>query len=289
MTKTKSSLDFDIKPFNMDMIDDGKKIVFLGKTGSGKSVLIIDYLYHHRTVPIVNVISPTEEMNGTYSPHIPQALIYDTYDESIIDNIIKRQKKLKLQKKQHEKLANFDSRTIIIMDDCLSNSDEWVNDKNMRTIFDAGRHFDITFILAMQYPVGIPPKLRANIQYIFLCRENSIQLQKKYFELYGGLFGTFKLFQSTLLKCTEDRGCLVINNETLSSDLSESVFYYKADIENIPDFHTFKMCYKELWLHSNIIKEYKTKKCMQNINDSESKFNKPAKTYNIIKKDKKNS
>ena len=35
-----------------------------------------------------------------------------------------------------------------------------------------GRHYNILFIITMQYPLGIPPALRTNLDYVFLFREN---------------------------------------------------------------------------------------------------------------------
>ena len=202
--KKQKTLDFSIKPFHMSMIDDNKKILFCGKTNSGKTVLALDFLYHNQDIPIVNVISPTEELNKTFRPHVPACLIYDQYTEQTVSNIIERQKDLI---KLKERDPSIDARTILIMDDCLADAEDWVNDRNIKWIFDNGRHAQMTFLICLQYPVGIPPKLRCNIQYSFLCRENSIQLQKKYYDLYAGCFPTFEMFQDCFLKCTENRGC----------------------------------------------------------------------------------
>lgn len=278
--KKQKTLNFALKAFHMSMIDDNKKIVFIGKTGSGKSFLILDFLYHNQDVPIVNVISPTEDLNLTYTPHVPCALIYDDYSEDVISQIIKRQKDVV---KEAMKDPNIDPRSICIMDDCLADSEDWVNDRNIKWVFDNGRHAKITFIIALQYPVGIPPKLRSNIQYSFLCRENSINLQKKYYDLYGGCFPTFEMFQDCFLKCTENRGCLVIKNESLSSNLEEQVFHYRVDVTDKPDWDTFKMCYKELWEHNDIMMKIKKNK-KENSENKNNKYKKNAVVFNINKK-----
>jgi hypothetical protein len=283
MARKQKTLDFDIKPFDMKSIPDNKKILFLGKTNSGKSVLVIDYLYHHNDINVINVISPTEELNNTYGPHVPAAFIHDKYSEQLMENILLRQRKLVKLKKINPSLVNLDARAITIMDDCLADSDEWVNDKNIKWVFNNGRHAQMTFIITLQYPVGIPPKLRSDIQYMFLCRENSPQLQKKYYDLYGGGFPSFAMFQKTFLKCTEDRGCLVINNETLSSNISDSAFYYKVDI-NKPDWNTFKLGYKELWLYNDAIIRSKNEECLEKNENDLSKYQRPAIIFNVKKK-----
>ena len=40
--------DIRLRKFDMSSIGDGKKLVFIGKTNSGKSCLVLDYLYHPR-------------------------------------------------------------------------------------------------------------------------------------------------------------------------------------------------------------------------------------------------
>ncbi len=279
--KKQKTMSFDIKPFNMNMVDDNKKIVFLGKTGSGKTVLILDYLYHNQDIPIVTIISPTEELNKTYTPHIPACLIHYEYTEGIISSIIDRQKHLINLK---EKDKSIDARTICIMDDCLADSEDWVNDRNIKWVFDNGRHCQMSFILALQYPVGIPPKLRANIQYAFLCRENRIDLQKKYYNLYASVFPTFEMFQDCFLKCTEDRGCLVIKIESLSPKLEETVFHYKVNIEDRPNWSDFKLCYKELWKHNDEIIRIKKEKKEKNTNHN-NKYKQNAVVFKINKRE----
>ena len=41
----------------------------------------------------------------------------------------------------------------------------------MRLLFMNGRHWKIILIITMQYPLGIPPNLRTNIDYVFILRE----------------------------------------------------------------------------------------------------------------------
>ena len=42
------SIDFRIKKFDMNMVGDNKVILFIGKRGTGKSTLVIDYLFHNQ-------------------------------------------------------------------------------------------------------------------------------------------------------------------------------------------------------------------------------------------------
>ena len=156
-------MNLQLKKFNMKKIKDDEVVVLIGKRNTGKSFLTRDLLYHHRDLPAGTVISPTEGANKFYSHMIPPILIHEEYSNSITQNFMKRQKTLKKQLKEGD---NTDNRAFLILDDCLYDN-TWKNDKQIREIFMNGRHWGIMFVLIMQYALGIPPNLRANIDYVF--------------------------------------------------------------------------------------------------------------------------
>ena len=57
-----------------------------------------------------------------------------------------------------------------------------------------GRHFKILFLITMQYPLGIPPNLRSNIDYVFILRDNTVGNRKRIYENYAGMFPNFDIF-----------------------------------------------------------------------------------------------
>ena len=80
----------------------------------------------------------------------------------------------------------------------------------------------------MQYAVGIPPELRSNFDYIFLLGEDFISNRKRLYEHYAGMFPSFDIFQRVFDECTENFGCMVINNKIHSKEIEEKVFWFKA-------------------------------------------------------------
>ena len=56
----------------------------------------------------------------------------------------------------------------------------WTRDKMMRLLFMNGRHWKVMLIITMQYPLGIPPNLRTNIDYVFILREPYLQIVKEF-------------------------------------------------------------------------------------------------------------
>jgi hypothetical protein len=222
----------------------GPVVVLIGRRDTGKSYLVRDLLYFHQDVPIGTVISGTEAGNGFYSAHVPKLFIHDEYNTAIIENILKRQKLvLKQVKKEMEnyKRSNIDPRAFVILDDCLYDN-TWTRDKMMRLLFMNGRHWKIMLIITMQYPLGVPPNLRTNIDYVFILREPYLANRKRIFENYAGMFPTFESFCQVMDQCTENYECLVINNNAKSNKLQDQIFWYKA--ESRPDF---KLGSKEFW------------------------------------------
>jgi len=241
-----------LKKFDMKRItflkeeNKGPVVVLIGRRDTGKSFLVRDLLYHHRDIPIGTVISGTEAGNGFYSAHVPKLFIHDEYQTSIIENILKRQKTV--IKEVNKQLALYkkcaiDPRAFVILDDCLYDN-SWARDKMMRLLFMNGRHWKVFLIITMQYPLGIPPTLRTNIDYVFILREPYIANRKRIYENYAGMFPTFESFCQVMDQCTENYECLVIDNNVKSNKLSEQIFWYKA---NSDIRHDFKLGSKEFW------------------------------------------
>ena len=243
-------MNLDLKRFDMKSISfrpnesKGPVVVLIGRRDTGKSFLLRYLLYYHQDIPIGTVVSGTEEGNGFYGKLVPKLFIHNEYNTAIIENILKRQRGvLKQIKREMEqfKRSTIDPRTFVILDDCLYDN-TWARDKMMRLLFMNGRHWKVMLLITMQYPLGIPPALRTNIDYVFILREPYIANRKRIYENYAGMFPTFESFCQVMDQCTENYECLVINNNAKSNKIQDQVFWYKADAHN-----DFKLGSKEFW------------------------------------------
>ena len=251
-------MTLELKKFDMRNIsfkpneNKGPVVVLIGKRDTGKSFLVRDLLHYQQDIPIGTVISGTEEGNGFYGKMVPKLFIHNEYNTAIIENILKRQRTvLKQIKKEMEsfKRSTIDPRAFVILDDCLYDN-TWSRDKMMRLLFMNGRHWKIMLVITMQYPLGIPPTLRTNIDYVFILRENYIANRKRIYENYAGMFPTFESFCQVMDQCTENYECLVINNNSKSNKLHDQVFWYKAD-----NHGDFRLGSKEFWELSKGMKD----------------------------------
>ena len=243
-------MNLELKKFDMKNIvfkageNQGPVIVLIGRRDTGKSFLVRDLLYYHQDIPIGTGISGTEAGNGFYSKMVPKLFIHEEYNTAIIENILKRQrivvKQIKKEKEAYGR-SNIDPRTFVILDDCLYDN-SWAREKLMRLLFMNGRHWKVMLIITMQYPLGVPPNLRTNIDYTFILREPYIANRKRIYENYAGMFPTFESFCQVMDQCTENYECLVVANNTKSNKLEDQIFWYKASAHS-----SFKLGSKEFW------------------------------------------
>ena len=251
--------------------------VFIGKRGTGKSTLVADILYHMRKIEAGVAISATEDGNAYYSSYIPEVLIHSEYKPEIIQGVITRQKKVITASEK----KNSESDVFVLLDDCMYDK-KMIRDTNIRGIFMNGRHWRITFMLTMQYCMDLPPDLRANIDYIFILRENIIQNQEKIYKNFFGIFPHFSVFQDVLNSCTEGYDCLVLDNTSKSNNIQDCVFWYRAK----PDRH-FKIGSKQLWDYCKKTYDAKKAKEVKEYDDKKlKKKNTPTVTVKKVNKKK---
>jgi hypothetical protein len=225
-----------IKKFNISEMVDHCTIAMIAKRATGKSYLTREIMYHKRELPASVAISRTEKLNSFYSEFIPDTYIYSEYDSSILNRIFDRQARINEDNKER-KIKNKrqkDDRLMLIMDDCMSSKGTWLKDPNITELFFNGRHHHLSFILTMQYAVGIPPEMRSNFDYIFLLAEDIINNRKRLYEHYAGMFPSFDIFQQVFSDITENYGVMVINNRVHSKNITDKVFWYRA--KSVPKF-----------------------------------------------------
>ena len=242
--------NLNLKKFDMSSIKKGSIIVFIAKRNTGKSFLVKDCLYYKRDIPIGTVISATEGCNRFYGDGLmPSLFIHEEYKPEIIANLVKRQevvtKKCEHQMKLYGK-SNIDPHAFLVLDDMMFDASIWLKDINIKKIFMNGRHFKLTFLLTMQYALGLSTSMRSQCDYIFLGKETIHSNRRRLYEHYAGMFPTFEIFCQVLNQCTENYEFLVIDNTSRSSDLSSQVFWYKADTHP-----PFRIGAPEFWQYHN--------------------------------------
>jgi hypothetical protein len=227
-------MNLQLKKFNPASMADDKVCVFIGKRGTGKSTLITDIMYHKRHIPAGVVMSATEDGNHHYKSFIPDLFIYGDYDREAIERVLDRQKNISIR-------GQTPPGAFLLLDDCMYDR-KFMKDTCIRQCFMNGRHWKIFFMLSMQYCMDLSPDLRANVDYVFILRENIVQNREKLYKSFFGVFPNFNTFQKVMDACTENYECLVLDNTSKSNRIEDCVFWYKAAIRK-----NFRCCAPQLW------------------------------------------
>jgi hypothetical protein len=218
-----------IRQFNFSQFVISPAIVMIAKRGSGKSWVTRALLEYFKDIPMGCVIAPTDRNNCFYGNFFPETYIHYHYKTEIIERILARQEKIKEKATDKLKLGiTVDTRTYIVMDDCLASKGCWIRDQPLQEILFNGRHSEIMYILTMQFPLGITPELRGNFDYIFLLAEDFISNLKRIYDHYAGMFPTFESFRQVFGQLTDDFGAMVIVNRGVRKTFLEKVYWYKA-------------------------------------------------------------
>lgn len=223
-----------IQEFNIDEMVINPSILMIAKRGSGKSWITKAIIYRFSDIPAGIVISPTEKDNPFFSDFFPDTFIYYKYDSNVLKKLLFRQKLiLSKSREKEENGKKIDPRVIVVMDDCLASKGTWAKDEPISELLFNGRHRQITYILTMQYALGISPELRSNFDYVFLMAEDITSNLKRIYEHYAGMFPDFNSFRQVFKQLTEDFGAMVIKNRGSRTNLCDKISFYKApDLKN---------------------------------------------------------
>lgn len=224
-----------IKKFDLNSMVKNPTIILNAKRGSGKSVCIKHLLWHFSSVlhyPVGVLCSKSEAVDPFYQTFFPDSYIYSSCSDELFQKILRRQTKLiSDNKKRREAGENVkDSRLILVLDDVISDAKSWKNSQALGEIMFNGRHYDITFVLAVQDVVAVGPGLRNNFDYVFLFKNDVKNEIDKIYRYYAGVFPSAQNFNETLQVVTENYGILVlIKRGEKSNSLSDKVARFKAN------------------------------------------------------------
>ena len=227
-------MQLSLREFKLSQIKDDATIMIIGKRGVGKSTIMRNIMHAKRHLPFGIACSGTEEGNGAFGKHMPGTFVYPDYDAKAVQRVIDRQRAL-----SHD--DGVPPPVFIYLDDCLY--DKGVMKRpEVRQIFLNGRHFKLFVAVTAQFSGDIPPVIRSNIDYLFICRDPIIQNRRRIWENFFGLMD-FGQFQQLMTKSTENFECLVLDNTSRSNDPSDAIYWYKAKT----DLPEFKMGCRAFW------------------------------------------
>ena len=230
-----SSFPSEFKKLDPRQIRSTSFCYVIGRRGTGKTQLIKDLCFNFYknhclngdTIDLALVFSPTEPMQRVFEKFVPPAFIFPRYREDIILLLMETQQQL-IEKNGHT------ATVLLIIDDCAYNKKFFVSEV-FRQLAMNGRHCKICVLCAVQYSMDIPTSIRANIDITFAMQDNSMTNKKRYFSNFFSQFPDFKFFIKTFDRLTDNYKAIVSLNNNNSTNLQDTVYWYKADPSSIPD------------------------------------------------------
>ncbi len=198
----------------------GSKTVVIGKPGTGKSTLIKSLLYEKKHIfPVGMAMSGTEASNQEFSSFFPPSFVYSSLDMDAVTRFKRRQNLAR------QYLTN--PWAVCLFDDLMDNPKVF-NSPVFLDLFKNGRHYKAWYILSMQYCLDLKPNVRTAIDNVFILREPILRNRRALFENYGACVGDFGVWCQIMDQLTDDYTALYINNQTISNNIEDIVFYYRA-------------------------------------------------------------
>ena len=239
--------EFNLRRFDMRRMRKGKVSLFVARRGMGKSTLMMDTLWNYRKKhDAAMAVSPTEESTEQLAHCIPSTFIYGDYEKcpalgravAFGRNEAKKRKRLG---------KGYEMRNMLmILEDCTCHKG-LKRDQDLRRILMNGRHWGITLLMTMQYAMDLGPDMRTQFDYVFVLMEKSRQTRKKLYDNWFGIVPNFEMFDQMMNICTENYGCLVLDNPSRSSRIEDNVFWYRA--KQHPPFRIGSRAY---WLFHHV-------------------------------------
>jgi hypothetical protein len=230
--------DVVLKHFDMSVFSDTRhtyKSMIIGRRDTGKTHLITEILNHQPTLKAnTTIVYSTKEEGERYSNHFRGAMLHDNFEYSLIEDAIKRiNKTIKMERDEYQRGQIEPSQYTIVLDNCLYEHDFYKN-KEIRLLFMNGNVFRINTIISLNYPNGIPPNLRVNLDYTFIFYDPDFSYRKRIWEKYVYEFLSLEKFNDIMAQLTNPYECLVVKNSESRSknldDILSVILYPKVDV-----------------------------------------------------------
>jgi len=180
---------------------------------------------------------------------------FKIWDRKLVQKIIDRHIR---QNKKRMKAGKPVKYLTMIIDD-QAGDEKFCKDPLLSDLFFNVRHYKLNIIFTMQYSLKIHIDQRAQIDYVFMMRENIIGNRERLMQHYCGQFGSGKKgyadFSKVFDKFTEKiGGCMVVKNSGISNDITKNVFYYQSVMRNFnedPSLPRWRMGSRAYWAFNN--------------------------------------
>ena len=200
-------------------------VVFIGATGSGKTALMMDMLYHLRNeYSKAVVICGSKETEQDFARVVPDLFIWDKFDLERLNAIYDKQ--------ELDVYTGRSQPLLVVLDDFMYQARSLQRTEVINRIFMNGRHANILFFVSMQYCKSLSPTLRQQTRMAFVLAEKNPANRVRVFDAFNTCFPNKTEFDALMRTLTFNWQAMVLSNMTTgSAEIEDNVFWYKARLD----------------------------------------------------------
>ena len=228
---------FKIERWDPSHLPPHPRILIVGRSGSGKSVALLDVLSHLASqIDLCLFFSPTTDSLLKFQQHAPAGCIHPGgLKLDLVEEALRMNRSLAEKNKQRE--------LFIVADDVAAMDKKLLASPVMRDAMMNGRHAKCGWALCLQYCMDVPVDCRSQFQVVIVCAENNQKNRRRIWEQFGGVVPTYREWDAIFTSCTHNHSCLVIDTTNPSATIQTSIFHWKARVEPPP----YKLCRPVFW------------------------------------------
>lgn len=178
----------DISISRLDEIQSPSNMLIIGKRATGKKYLSNKLIRHHLENNLVDEVHIFIENDKNEYVAQTNVFIYSYCDYIKNKDIC------------NEFMGKKDGIRRLLVFDNVYYSAQLANTFNR--LFMNSRHDLISTIVSIPYALGFLPQMRANIEYVFMLKEDRWSNQERLYDHYAGVFSSFTAFQEAFNKLT---------------------------------------------------------------------------------------
>jgi hypothetical protein len=228
-----------ISKLDPDSLKPGGVYLLQGRRSTGKSTLLKQVLYWMKDKhDLVIAMTPTESTKEMFCSILPAQFVYDGFNVNILEAVMETQKEL---------IAKGKVRRVCIVLDDLSFDAKAFREKAVGAAFRNSRHYNCSLCITAQAVYDLLPSLRQQVDVVFALRDPIAQSRKKLWLAYFGMM-RYDDFVACFEACTSNFGAICLDQSVPTSDVTECVFYTKADV-TLPPFRVCRDIYFRIALN----------------------------------------
>lgn len=208
-----------IEQFKPECVKSGQTLLIVGNQRNNKNHHLRSILNKLNLIQNkIFVFSAHEISSPEYTKIYKDCHKYEAYSAKILTQIMLDQENELIKLKEEYEVGTpeylemlEEVRGCIIFDEVLLTKDDWTDNWMLIELLNKSHALELTtIILTQSYPTisTIP----SQVNWVLLTESESIQEQKKYYQLIKTEFKDFEMFQSCFVNLTKERNAMLIQN-----------------------------------------------------------------------------